>query len=126
LTELRFRVRAAPAAVAEARHRLATLGDLPDHVLRDAALVVSELLTNSILHAGLREEDVIDVALRRDDEHVVIEVDDRDGLHGESGKHPVARRAGGMGLQLLDVICDHWHAHAGRVIAAVPIRSSVA
>jgi two-component sensor histidine kinase len=126
LTELRFRVRAAPAAVAEARHRLATLGDLPDHVLRDAALVVSELVTNSVLHAGLRDDEMIHVALRRDDEHIVIEVDDRDGLHGEPGKHPAARRAGGVGLHLLDTICDHWHAHAGRVIAAVPIRSSVA
>lgn len=119
---MRFHVRAAPAAAAEARHHVAAaLGGLPDDVLRDALLVVSELVTNSLLHAGLREEDLIDVALRCDHEHVVIEVDDRDGLYGESGKHPTPGRSGGMGLRFLDAICDHWHAEAGRVIATVPI-----
>jgi len=121
MIEIRFRVRAAPAAVAEARRRVPALGDLPDRVRLDAEVVVSELVTNSVLHAGLSDDDVIDVALRRDDERVVIEVDDRDGLYGESGKHPAARRAGGMGLKLLDRICDHWHAEAGRVVASVPI-----
>jgi two-component sensor histidine kinase len=119
--EVRFRIRAAPASVAEARHRVAVLGDLPEHVLRDAEVVVSELVTNSLLHAGLGDEDVIEVALRRDDAHLVIEVDDRDGLYGESGRHPEPRRGGGMGLRFLDAICDHWHADTGRVIATIPI-----
>jgi anti-sigma regulatory factor (Ser/Thr protein kinase) len=121
LIEVRFRVRAAPVAVAEARRRVTALGDLPAHVLRDAELVVSELLTNSLLHAELGDDDVIDVALRRDDERLVIEVNDHDGLYAESGRHPEPRRGGGMGLRFLDAICDHWHADTGRVIATIPI-----
>jgi anti-sigma regulatory factor (Ser/Thr protein kinase) len=118
---VRFRVCAAPAAVAQARHCVTALGDLPDRALLDAQVVVSELVTNSILHAGLDADDVIDVALRRDDERILVEVDDRDGLYGEAGNHPAPVRTGGMGLKLLDAICDHWHAEAGRVVASVPI-----
>lgn len=121
MIEVRFRVPARPTAVAEARHRLEALGDLPQPALLYTAVVVSELVTNSILHAGLDEEDMIDVALRRDIDRVLIEVDDRDGLSGESGRHPRARQAGVMGLDLLDAICDHWYAHAGHVVASVPI-----
>ena len=122
-TELRFRVRAAPVSVAEARHRVAALErDLPEHALRDIELVVTELVTNSLLHGGLNDDDLIDIALRRNDQHVVVEVDDRDGLYGEPGNHPAPTRPGGMGLLILDAICDHWHAHAGRAIATIPIQ----
>jgi anti-sigma regulatory factor (Ser/Thr protein kinase) len=121
VTEVRFQVRATPDAVSQARHSIRALGALPDHVLLDAQLVVSELVTNSLLHAGLSADDVIDVALRRDEQHVEIEVDDRDGLNGELGRHPPARRTGGMGLKVLDALCNHWHAEAGRVIASLRV-----
>ena len=118
---MRFRVSATPAAVSESRRRIACLGDIPEAALLDSKIVVTELLTNSILHAGLRHGDMIDVAVRREDDRIVIEVDDRDGLSGERGRHPVARRPGGMGLKVLDAICDGWHADSGRVVASLRI-----
>ena len=117
--ELRFRVRAAPVSVAEARRRVSALNDLPDRILRDVQLVVSELLTNALLHAGLDDDDLIDVALRREGEHVEVEVSHRIGLFGETGK---PSRADAIGLRILDAICDHWHSHAGRAIATIPIQ----
>ena len=121
MSEVRFTIPANPVAVAAARRRVAWLGDLPEQAVIDAELVVSELLTNSLLHAGLAQDDVIDVTIRREDACLVIEVDDGDGFVGRLGKHPQARRPGGMGLKLLDAICDYWHAEAGRVVASLRI-----
>ena len=119
---VRFTIPPDPAAVLQARRRVKEeLGDLPQRVVADAELVVSELVTNSVLHAGLAPRDVIEVALRRDDERLVIEVDDRDGFFGKVGQHGPARRPGGMGLKLLDALCDYWEANAGRVVASLRI-----
>lgn len=96
------------------------LGDLPAQVLLDAKLVISELVTNSVLHAGLSRGDLIDVALRRDTDHLTVEIDDGDGLHGEAGNHPEPSRPG-MGMRILDAVCDHWHAHTGRATATLPL-----
>ena len=128
MIEVRFRVSAKPAAVAEARHRMIALegvpdalGDLPDSVVADAGLVLSELVTNSIRHAGLSANDMIEIALRREDRRLVIEVDDRDGLFAQIEDHPRERNGGGMGFKLLDALCDHWQAHAGHVVAAIAL-----
>lgn len=119
--EVRFSVPADPVAVAEARRRVASFDGLPERVIADAEVVVSELVTNSILHAGLRGDEMIDIVLRREAAGLVIEVDDRDGLHGGSGHHPAARRPGGMGFRVLDALCEDWRADGGRVIASVPL-----
>ena len=39
-----------------------------------------------------------------------IQVDDGDGFYGSRGGLMTARRPGGMGLRLVDALCDHWHA----------------
>ena len=67
MSEVRFQLPVVPAAVAEARRRAAALEDLPEQAVVDAELMVSELVTNSILHAGLGPEDQIEVAFRRDE-----------------------------------------------------------
>jgi two-component sensor histidine kinase len=121
-----FRARAVPSAVGDARRRTRGLGELSDDALLVVSLVLSELVTNAILHAGLGEEDVIDIVLSREDESVIVVVDDHDGLYGGSGVHPPARRAGGMGLKLLDSLCDSWTAEAGHVIARLSLGHSAA
>jgi two-component sensor histidine kinase len=110
-----------PLAAGEARRRVRTLSDLPEEVVISAELVVSELITNSVLHAELGPDDVIEVSLRRDDDRLVIEVDDHDGLSGRAGAHPVASRPGGLGLKMLDTLCEHWHAESGRVVASLSL-----
>jgi two-component sensor histidine kinase len=94
---------------------------LPEHVLTDAETVISELVTNSLRHASLGDQEVIDVVLERDEVHLVIVVDDHDGFSGISGADRPPRHSGEMGLRLLDAICEQWHAEAGRVVASLAI-----
>jgi two-component sensor histidine kinase len=118
---IRFTLPRDVRSVRKARLRVRAIDDLPEPVVTDTELVVSELVTNSLLHAGLGDQDVIEVALQRDDVRLIIVVDDRDGFFGTSGVHGAPRRPGGMGLKLLDAVCEHWHAEAGRVVASLTI-----
>jgi histidine kinase-like protein len=53
-----------PGAAAEARRALEGLGDLlPTEKLEDVRLLVSELVTNSVVHAGLSPDEAITVTL---------------------------------------------------------------
>ncbi len=97
------------------------LGDLPDSVVADAGLVLSELVTNSIRHAGLNANDVIEIALRREERCLVIEVDDRDGLFARTDDHLRNHPSAGMGFKLLDALCVRWQADAGHVVAAIAL-----
>jgi anti-sigma regulatory factor (Ser/Thr protein kinase) len=67
----------------------------------DALIVVSELVTNSVLHAA--SDSVIVVLF--DDHRLRIEVHDRD-------PHPPVEidpsSAGGFGLAIIDALCDSW------------------
>ena len=121
LGDMRFTLRNDVRSVREARLKVRAIGDLPEHVLTDAELVVSELVANSLRHACLDDRDVIEVALERDDARLTIVVDDHDGFSGIPGAHRPARRSGGMGLKLLDAICEHWYAESGRVVASLTI-----
>src|SRR5215217_249239 len=59
---IRINLRLTPEseAISEARHALDRLADvLPSGKLEDVRLVVSELVTNSVLHAGLSPDDQI-------------------------------------------------------------------
>jgi anti-sigma regulatory factor (Ser/Thr protein kinase) len=115
----RFRLPAEPGSVRSARQWVQEFDGLPEQALADAQLVVSELVTNSIVHAGLGPDDPIMVLLRRDDDRLAIEVDDGDGFFGRPGQHIPARRPGGRGLTVLDALCEQWQADAGRVLASI-------
>src|SRR3712207_9352617 len=53
-----------PGAAAEARRALEGLNDLlPSEKLDDVRLLVSELVTNSVVHAGLSPDDAITVTV---------------------------------------------------------------
>jgi len=55
-----LKLTATPEAIPEARHALDRLADLlPLEKLEDVRLVVSELVTNSVRHAGLSPDDEI-------------------------------------------------------------------
>jgi anti-sigma regulatory factor (Ser/Thr protein kinase) len=108
-------------AVRDARRRVRALGDLPPRTIADAELVVSELVANSLLHAGLGPADRIDVTLRRDRARLVIVVDD----HGSFSRRPAGPP--GLGLRILDGLCEHWEIERGRVTATLRLaRASAA
>jgi len=98
---------AAAAARRELRETLA--GKLPQPVLDDLALVVSELATNAVVHGqgGIR------LRLQVDAENVRGEVVD-----GGSGFEHELREAGpfatsGRGLLIVDRLTTRWGAHEG-------------
>ncbi len=94
-----------PASVAQARRQVQELlerGDRPD--LADmAALLVSEVVTNALLHAGTD----IDLAGRLDADGLQVEVGDG-SLHLPSPRRYAATAGTGRGLLMLESIVDDW------------------
>jgi anti-sigma regulatory factor (Ser/Thr protein kinase) len=93
-----------------ARRALNGLASHVDHdVIERSGLVVSEVMTNSIKHAGLMPHQRIDLQVSVLSEVLRIEVTD-EGL----GFEPVAvkpgpeRTSGGWGLWLVDQLTDRW------------------
>lgn len=102
-------------AVREARLQVRAFDDLPRQTGADAELVVSELVANSVLHARMGPDDVIEVTLRREGEHLLIEVADGGGFSRRPGSK------GGWGFRVLDAVCERWNADGGRVCAMIAI-----
>ncbi len=100
-------LRAGLAAPRQARRTVVTLplGELARERL---ALVVSELVTNSIRHGGLAAGDPIELQLTSDNGHVRIAV--HDGGPGFD-PHTVANGNGngrGLGLAIIEKLADEW------------------
>jgi serine/threonine-protein kinase RsbW len=106
-------------AVREARLHVRAFDELPREAGANAELVVSELVANSVLHARLGPEDLIEVTLRRESAQLVIEVADGGGFSRPAGAG--AKSKGGWGFKVLDAVCERWSAEGGRVSAHIAI-----
>ena len=75
--------------------------------LDDVRLLVSEIVTNAVRHAGLSESDDITVHIRPDGHGFIVEISDTG-----RGFYPMPRSqaavAGGWGLPLLQHLSDGW------------------
>ena len=109
MADVAIRLRAEPASIPEARHAVDRLeGVLEPAVLDDLRLMVSEVVTNSVRHAGLAETDPIELRIFVDREHVRVEVHD-DGPGFERPEVPTSLfRDSGWGLVLVDRLADRW------------------
>jgi anti-sigma regulatory factor (Ser/Thr protein kinase) len=98
-----------PDSAAEARR---ALGEVSDHLsprrLEDAQLLVSELVTNAIRHAGLKEVDTIKLVVETGDRALRIEVCDSGRGFELSEPAPDPARASGWGLYLVRELSDRW------------------
>jgi anti-sigma regulatory factor (Ser/Thr protein kinase) len=97
----------APTAPAEARLSLVPLGRaLSPEQLDDLRLVVSELVTNAVLHAGLTDRDSITMSVEVHPDTVRVEV--VDGGHGfvEASERLPGRL--GWGLPIVEQLADRW------------------
>ena len=98
-----------PDSAAEARR---ALGEVADHLsprrLEDARLLVSELVTNAIRHAGLDEDDVIRLVVVSGDRALRIEVCDPGPGFDMSEPTPEPVRPSGWGLYLVRELADRW------------------
>ena len=97
-------------AISEARHALDRLADvLPPGKLEDVRLVVSELVTNSVLHAGLSPDDQIWLSVEASAVSVSGRVcDPGPGFRMPSKLGPRPDFSGGWGLPIVDRISDRW------------------
>jgi anti-sigma regulatory factor (Ser/Thr protein kinase) len=111
----RLRLGCDPAVVAEARRAVGQFEPgVPATVIESARLLVTELVTNSIVH-GIREGDGwIDVVIEQRARCLRIEVVDS----ASSGLRPVLRpvdptSTSGWGLQLVDRLATDWGVETG-------------
>jgi anti-sigma regulatory factor (Ser/Thr protein kinase) len=108
--EIDLRLAPEPEVVTTARHTLDRLTDLlPPEKLEDVRLVVSELVTNSILHAGLSPNDHISLMVRVSAGSVRGRVcDSGPGFDVLSEPRPQPGLKGGWGLPIVETISDRW------------------
>ena len=108
--EIDLRLAPEPEVVTTARHTLDRLTDLlPPEKLEDVRLVVSELVTNSILHAGLSPNDHISLMVRVSAGSVRGRVcDSGPGFDVLSEPRPQPGLNGGWGLPIVETISNRW------------------
>jgi anti-sigma regulatory factor (Ser/Thr protein kinase) len=98
-----------PESIPRSREVLDGLrGELDESVLDDLRLIVSELVTNSIRHAGLRTGDPITLEIFVGETSVRLELRDRG--HGFEPPATAANplRESGWGLFLVSQLTDRW------------------
>jgi serine/threonine-protein kinase RsbW len=77
-------------------------------LLSDAPLVVSELVTNSLRHAGLPDAATVRVSAELADGVLRLEVEDG-GTRGAVNRRTANRdRGGGFGLNIVDTLAARW------------------
>ena len=107
-TDIRKELVADAEAPRKAREALTfAASDLPERVQEDAALLVSELVTNSVTHASADPQDVIGLFISVGRATLRVEVADRSGMIAE--QRPPSSD-GGYGLTLVDALASRWGA----------------
>ncbi len=89
-------------------------GRVPPDVMEDVRLVVSELVTNSVLHGRAGPGDHVRLRVSLDGRTVRLEVSDQGP--GPPGRRPEPGQdqTGGWGLLLVDRIAGRWGVDPGR------------
>ena len=109
--QIELTVSADRTAACEARHAVASCGLVDATREPTLLLLVSELVSNSVRHAGMSPDERIRLRARADDACAYVEVCDA----GRSGQVPQKRapqpevlEPGGLGLVLVDEMADRW------------------
>ncbi len=108
--EIDVRFSPEPKVVGTARHALDQLANLlAPEKLEDVRLVVSELVSNSIRHAGLSPNEQISLRVRVSAGSVSGRVcDSGPGFEVPSKPRPRTSLNGGWGLPIVESISDRW------------------
>lgn len=101
--DLVLALRPEPAAVSAARRAIVDKS-LDADLNHTVCLLTSEVVTNSIRHAKLQENDRIVLAARLGPDFVRVEVRDP----GEGFDPDVRHGASGYGLRMLDMLASRW------------------
>jgi anti-sigma regulatory factor (Ser/Thr protein kinase) len=98
-----------PEAAAQARRALDDFsGTVPERRMRDVRLLISELVTNAVRHAGLKNGDRIGLVVHVHEAVLRVEVDDPGSGFELRPPKPDPARASGWGLYLVDELADRW------------------
>lgn len=124
---LEFELPVGPSAPSQARRAVRGIATLPEETRADALLLVSELVTNAVIHAELSAADTVRLTLLRDGDRLVIEVDDRgapsDRRRGIAAGEVRADTPGaGLGLKIVDRLAEHWQVQGSRISATLRYR----
>jgi len=87
-----------------ARHWLADTGMAASDLRQEAMLLVTELVSNSVVHSGLSAPDEVRVHLSPITDGVRVEVEDDGVGFGENAP----RQASSFGLRLVERTADRW------------------
>ncbi|MEX2405796.1 MAG: ATP-binding protein [Actinomycetota bacterium] len=109
MSEIAVALPAVPESIPRAREILEGLRDeLDGSVLEDLRLIVSELVTNSIRHAGLRTSDPIDLEVSVDETTIKLELRDRGRGFAPPPTPASLFQESGWGLFLVSKLTDRW------------------
>jgi anti-sigma regulatory factor (Ser/Thr protein kinase) len=100
-----------PVSIVEGRRAIAQL-PIEGASMAMAKLAASELITNSLEHAGLRAGDVIELRVQIDDGRLRVSVCD-------PGPGPGRRIRPGLGLKVVERATDRWGIEHGDVLTCV-------
>ena len=87
---------------------------VPPAVLDDVRLVVSELVTNSVLHGGAGPTERVRLRVSLNGSTVRLEVTDQGPGPTAGRPEPSADQTSGWGLFLVDRVADRWGVKPGR------------
>src|SRR3954447_24744587 len=105
------RLRPRPEAAGEAREMVREF-DLTQRQGTDATLLLSEVVTNSVRHAGLAADDAIEVVLDAGDV-LRVEARTRCWAFEPRALEPDPARPSGWGLYLVEQLADRWGVDRG-------------
>jgi anti-sigma regulatory factor (Ser/Thr protein kinase) len=109
MTVIEAQIPANPSAPRAARTALEDLrGLIPEGMLENARLLVSELITNCVRHAGLTEDAFIGLRTDLSVNRLRVEVTDAGPGFDPEPALPSMYRTSGWGLYLVDQIADRW------------------
>jgi anti-sigma regulatory factor (Ser/Thr protein kinase) len=112
LLDIELRLRPDARSPGRARRTLEALrASVDDLVVDDAALLLSEVVSNSVRHAGLEESDAIEVRIRGSRSMLHVDVIDA-GPGFEPGTR-ASEDGGGWGLRLVDQLATRWGVEVG-------------
>ncbi len=100
---------AVPSAIADAREAIDALaGSAPDTLVENTRLLVSELVTNSVRHAGLEARSRIGLRAEYDGRTLRVEVCDPGPGFEPKEQAITFYQQSGWGLYLVQQIADRW------------------
>jgi anti-sigma regulatory factor (Ser/Thr protein kinase) len=100
-------MRVRPQAAAEARRAVAALA-LPKPTRQTLALLASELVTNSVVHAGLAADDTVELHINNGGARVRVTVHDRGPGFTPTAPTADPLHLGGQGLVIAAALSEAW------------------